>query len=105
MTLNGTYIINLNQYDKCYAVVSTCPLNGDYPEISIRSFYFNCIDCVDDNTRQPRNSGIEVTVCVELCDQSVVSVTPPHPVWTDGFGTEVTQLDMITLGGPNGLNN
>ena len=105
MTYDGTYIINLDQYGKCYQVVSTCPLNGDYPEISIRSFYYNCIECVTDNTRQPRNAGIEVTVCVELCDQSVVSVTPPHPVWTDGFGTEVTQLDMITLGGPNGLNN
>jgi len=105
ITYNGSYIINLDQYGKCYTVVSTCPLNGNYPEVSIRSFYYNCIECVTDNTRQPRNAGIEVTVCVELCDQSVVSVTPPHPVWTDGYGTQVTQLDMITLGGPNGLNN
>lgn len=105
ITNNGSYIINLNQYDKCYAVVSTCPLNGDYPEIDIRSFYYNCIECVADNTRQPRNAGVEVNICVELCDQTVVSVTPPHPVWSDGYGTEVTQLGMITLGGPNGLNN
>ena len=101
----GYTTFNINEYDKCYVVINTCPINGDYPEINIRSFYFNCDDCVFDNTRQPRNAGVEVDICVELCDQSVVSVTPPHPEWTDGYGTQVTQLNMVTLGGPNGLNN
>jgi len=35
----------------------------------------------------------------------IVTWDLPHPVWTDGYGTQVTQLNMITLGGPNGLNN
>jgi hypothetical protein len=101
----GYTTFNINEYDKCYVVINTCPTNGDYPEINIRSFYFNCDDCVFDNTRQPRNAGAEVDICIPLCDGSVVSVNPPHPEWTDGYGTQVTQLNMITLGGPNGLNN
>ncbi len=35
----------------------------------------------------------------------VVAVNPPHPVWTDNYGTEVIQLNAVTLGGVNGLNN
>jgi hypothetical protein len=35
----------------------------------------------------------------------VNSVTTPHPVYTDGFGTPVTQLNMVVLGGINGLNS
>jgi hypothetical protein len=101
----GLNTYSLYKYDKCSTILNTCPLPGDYPTVTPYAFYLNCETCIFDNTRQPRNSGVEVTVCVELCDQSVVSVTPPHPVWTDGFGTEVTQLGMITLGGPNGLNN
>ena len=101
----GYTTFNINEYDKCYVVINTCPINGDYPEINIRSFYFNCDDCVFDNTIQPRSSGIEVEVCIVLCDESVVLVNPPHPVWTDNYGTEVTQLSAITLGGINGLNN
>jgi hypothetical protein len=101
----GLNTYSLYKYDKCSTILNTCPLPGDYPTVTPYAFYLNCETCIFDNTRQPRVAGNEVTVCVELCDQSVVSVTPPHPVWTDGYGTEVTQLDMITLGGPNGLNN
>jgi hypothetical protein len=50
------------------------------------------------------SANTEVTICVELCDQSVVSVKPPHPVWSDLTGGTVTQLNMVVLGGPNGLN-
>lgn len=51
------------------------------------------------------SANTEVNICVELCDQSVVSVTPPHPVYSDLTGGTVVQLNMVTLGGPNGLNN
>jgi hypothetical protein len=57
----------------------------------------------------PRSANTETIICQEVCDLSggtrTVSVTPPHPVWTDGFGTQVTQLNMVTLGGVNGLNS
>lgn len=69
--------------------------------------YDNCNECIIDI---PRSANTLVTICVEICttgvtDTSVVSVNPPHPVYTDGYGTPVTQLNMVTLGGPNGLNN
>jgi hypothetical protein len=56
----------------------------------------------------PRSANTESNLCVEICTESgttVTSVVPPHPVWTDGYNTSVTQLNMITLGGENGLNN
>ena len=31
--------------------------------------------------------------------------TVPHPTYTNEFGKAVVQLDMVALGGPNGLNN
>ena len=57
----------------------------------------------------PRSANTESTVCVICCDcgatgSTINQVNPPHPVWTDGYGIQVTQLNMITLGGMNGLN-
>ena len=106
----GYNIFNINQYNKCYTIINTCPINGNYPEINIRSFYYNCDDCVFDNTRQPKSSGTEYEVCEICCDcgstgSTINLITPPHPVYTDGYGTPVTQLNMVVLGGPNGLNN
>jgi hypothetical protein len=91
----------------CYQVANACPIDNNNPPFEISNFYYNQSFCRASNREPniPRNSGVEVTVCVELCDQSVVSVIPPHPEWTDGYGTQVTQLNMITIGGPNGLNN
>ena len=55
------------------------------------------------------SANTETTICQEVCTGSGTTITtqiiPPHPVWTDGYGTPVTQLNMITLGGPNGLNS
>jgi hypothetical protein len=64
---------------------------------------FNSCSC-----ESPRSANTESNICLEICTESgttVVSVTPPHPEWTDGYGTQVTELNMITLGGMNGLNN
>jgi hypothetical protein len=70
------------------------------PFFGISGPFENC-DCPE----PPRSANTEVTICVEVCDNNVVNVNPPHPVWTDEYGTQVTQLNMVTLGGPNGLNN
>jgi hypothetical protein len=98
----------LNQYDKCSTILNTCPLPGDYPTVTPYAFYLNCETCTFDNTRFPRNAGPETLLCIEVCGPSgttVTQVSPPHPVWTDAYGTAVTQLNMITLGGPDGLNS
>ena len=34
-----------------------------------------------------------------------VVVTLPHPVWTNGNSQEIIQLDMVVIGGENGLNS
>jgi len=101
----GYTTFNIIQYSKCYVINGTCLVNGDYPEINILNFYFNCIECNIDNIRPPRSANTENFICVPDCEfTGSTAVTPPHPVWTDGYGTEVTQLNMITLGGINGLN-
>lgn len=52
------------------------------------------------------SANTEVIIC-ETCDggTTVFKVTPPHPVWTNAQNNSVIQLNMITLGGENGLNN
>ena len=53
------------------------------------------------------SANTETIICQEVCSGSttnVVQVTPPHPVYSDLTGGTVTQLNMIVLGGPNGLN-
>lgn len=91
----------------CYQVVNACPIDNNNPPFEISNFYYNQSFCRSSNQGglRSRTSGVEVDICQLLCDQSVQLVTPPHPEWTDGYGTQVTQLNMITLGGPNGLNN
>ena len=67
--------------------------------------YDNCNECIIDI---PRSANTEYTICEVCFDGTVVTVynlTPPHPVYTDGYGTPVTQLNMVVLGGPNGLNS
>jgi hypothetical protein len=70
--------------------------------------YDNCNECIIDI---PRSANTETVICY-TCFSDVnngtafyYTNTVPHPVYTDGYGTPVTQLDMVTLGGVNGLNN
>jgi hypothetical protein len=78
--------------------------NNYFPEAGP---FVSCSDCESDI---PRSANTEATVCVICCDcgatgSTINQITPPNPVWTDGFGTDVTQLNMIVLGGPRGLNS
>jgi len=53
------------------------------------------------------SANTETIICQEICGDplnTVVQVTPPHPVYGDLTGGTVTQLNMVVLGGPNGLN-
>ena len=52
------------------------------------------------------SANTETIICQEICVGSgttVVQVVPPHPVYSDFSGGTVTQLNMIVLGGPNGI--
>jgi uncharacterized delta-60 repeat protein len=69
-------------------------------ELSSFLEFSSCTECFNFTI----NSGDEYLMC-EVCSGDTFTVNPPHPVWTNNYGTAVTQLDAIVLGGPNGLNN
>jgi hypothetical protein len=91
----------------CHQVVNNCPIDNVHPEFEVKNFYFNQLFCRIGESIQPeppRSANTEVFICIPDCYfTGSTAVTPPHPVWTDGYGTPVTQLNMITIGG-NGLN-
>ena len=79
-----------------------------YTAITIFESCYKCTTLFD--FESPRSANTEQIICVQVCENTsgstvVVAVNPPHPVWTDNYGTEVTQLNAVTLGGVNGLNN
>ena len=46
------------------------------------------------------------TTCIN--DQgtiSTINVEAPHPTWTNEFGKAVVQIQMVEIGGINGLNS
>jgi hypothetical protein len=54
------------------------------------------------------SANTETIICQEICTTSgntTTQVVPPHPVWVDGYGNQITQLNMVTLGGMKGLNS
>jgi hypothetical protein len=100
-----------DQGGNCYTISNVCPIPLNSNEFTPVGFYFNCSICSENNpdVNPPRSANTETFICQEVCDLSggtrTVSVTPPHPVWTDGYGTPVTQLNMVVIGGVNGLNS
>jgi hypothetical protein len=109
MAYSDSQLVFVTQnYGQCYILLNTCPLEPNYTTITPVSTYYNCIQCTFDNTRFPRSGGTETFLCLQICTPSgttVTSVSVPHPVWTDGYGTAVTQLGMVVIGGPDGLNS
>lgn len=78
------------------------------PTFTAITSYDGCYECMVNNIVTSANTPEDL--CIVVCDTGatgvhVVSVTPPHPVWTGLDGTEVIQMNAVTLGGPNGLNN
>jgi len=50
------------------------------------------------------SANTENTVCIN-CTGDTQVVIPPHPIYINSNGDEVVQMNAITLGGVNGLNN
>jgi hypothetical protein len=78
------------------------PSPSPYSAITI---YDSCYECMIFNVVTYANAAEDV--CVVVCTSggtTTVSVEPPHPVWTALDGTEVIQMNAVTLGG-NGLNS
>jgi uncharacterized delta-60 repeat protein len=84
---------------ECYEMLDYCIIPNNV-EMSPYLFYDNCELCL-----APLSSNTESLVCIVDCSGNTISVTPPHPVYTNLRGKAVVQLNMITLGGENGLNS
>lgn len=52
----------------------------------------------------PLSSNTENTICQSICDNSVITIIPPHPTYTNNGGKEVVQMNAVLIGG-NGLNS
>ena len=61
-----------------------------------------CEDCV---SPPPISAGTETIMCVIDCSGNTITIVPPHPTWTDGYGNAIVLLDAVALGGVNGLNS
>jgi uncharacterized delta-60 repeat protein len=86
----------------CYQLLDFCVIPNDAITIIPYLLFNDCTSCLS-----PISAGTEVTFCEQICTESgttVVSVTVPHPIWTNGYGKDIIQLGMVTLGG-NGLNS
>lgn len=49
------------------------------------------------------SANTENTICVTDCSGNTKTIIPPHPVFSDVTGGTVTQLNLVQLGGQNGL--
>jgi hypothetical protein len=70
----------------------------------IKNTYTTCLDCLP-----PLSAGTIVEICQVCTDNSGTTtstfIDAPHPTWTNGNGRSVVQLNMVALGGMNGLNS
>jgi hypothetical protein len=87
---------NLNCVSLTYSASTTGETNTTF-------LYGPFDDCTECNA--PISAGTEYNICVLDCSGNTISISPPHPTYTNEFGKAVIQLDSIELGGYNGLNN
>ena len=109
---------NAGRYSGCY-YVSTVTQTSEDEYINTYSTELGIINQIVSSNFSLENgcneclygfsAGTESTICVVCCPcttgETISSVSAPHPTWTNGQGQAVIQLNAITLGGPNGLNN
>ena len=62
-----------------------------------------CNECLNGFSAGTESESCQI--CWDGSGYTATVVSAPHPTWTNGQGQAVVQLNAITLGGPNGLNN
>jgi hypothetical protein len=105
LTINGVYQLEITDggtpITSCFTILTGD--SGSYSSITLSESFDVCFNCL---INLPKSANTETIVCVETCTAGTFTeIVPPHPVWTDGYGKPITQLNAITLGGPNGLNS
>ena len=96
-----TYELQLASYVPFCATFTGLTLTGETNYSYVSGPFSNCEDCEN----LPISAGTEYNVCVIDCSGNTVSISPPHPTWTNEQGHAVVLLDAIALGGMNGLNS
>jgi hypothetical protein len=98
-----------DQRQNCYTITSVCPLpsSASTESMSVAYFFYSCQYCPDQIIT---SANTEYNTCVICCEcgstgSTVNSVSTPHPIYTDGYNNPIMQLNMVVLGGPNGLNS
>lgn len=100
LTLGDVYSVTDSGITVCAKYVIGPALPG--PIYTIGSLYGSCEECYQ---YTPSSANTEYTLCTYDCDGNPIVLEFPHPVWTNNYGNAVTQLNAVTLGGPDGLNN
>jgi hypothetical protein len=101
-TTGLTYEIQFGSETPFCATFTGLTSTGETNYSYVSGPFLSCEDC---ENPPPISAGTEYNVCVIDCSGNTVSITPPHPTWTNEQGHAVVLLDAIVLGGPNGLNN
>ena len=96
-----TYELQLDSYVPFCATFTGLTSTGETNYHYFSGPSLSCEDCEN----LPISAGTEYNVCVIDCSGNTVSISPPHPTWTNEQGHAVVLLDAIALGGMNGLNS
>jgi hypothetical protein len=93
----------------CYQISNLCPIPLEEQDFTPVEFYLSCIFCEPFDPNTPRSANTETYICNYCCDcgasgETITQIVPPHPIWSDGYGTWVTQMNMVLIGSGNGLN-
>ena len=51
----------------------------------------------------PLSANVETIICVYDCSGNTITVDTPHPTFSNGRGKDVVQMNLVQLGGQNGL--
>jgi hypothetical protein len=97
MTFSGVS----TQYVGCFEFVEFTNLSNQY-QITSSIENNSCYDCRV--VYIPSSAGTIYYDCV-ICDTTAVTISVPHPVYSNQFGQDVVQLNAVQLGGTYGLNN
>jgi DNA/RNA endonuclease YhcR with UshA esterase domain len=86
----------------CITLTATGATTSDLTnKVIVFGPYTSCTQCIT-----PVNSaGIESINCKDCGTGTVTASTMPHAVYTNAQNRAISQINTVTLGGPNGLNN
>ena len=98
LTLSGTSL----EYTGCFTFVEFTNNDDQYVITNDVLEYTSCYNCRVVNI--PTSAGTVYYDC-RICDTVATTITVPHPVYSNQYGQDVTQLNAVQLGGTYGLNN